>query len=134
MFRSGEFGGKTDCTNHAQRVVTVGRVRIERGADYSGREVAYSSERIYQCPKVILLEAERHRVDREVTAQLVFAECAVLDYWLAGFPPVAFLSRANELDFHAVIFQHRSSEILEYRNMYVITFLFPAKTFVFFYV
>ena len=81
--RSGELCGEAYGPEHPQGIVRVGRIRIERGADYAIGKVAYAAERIYQRTEVLLLQGEGHSVDSEVAAHLVVLEGAVLHYGFA---------------------------------------------------
>ena len=108
---------KSHGTQHPQGVVAVGPVRLERGAEQSGIEVADAAERIHQRPVILFLQAECHRIDRKVAAALILFDRAVLDYGLAGFGAVGLPSRTYELHFIRPVMQHRRAEIAEYGHV-----------------
>lgn len=109
----GELGREAHRPQHAQRVVGIGGVGVERSPYYSVGEIPDAPERVDQLAEAVGLEGEGHRVDREVPALLVVLERAVLDYGLAGFAAVGFAARADELNLVGTVAEHRSAEILE---------------------
>ena len=108
-----ELGRETHRAEHPERIVGIGRVRVERRAYHAVGEVPYASERVHQLAEAVLLERERHRIDREVTALLVVLQRAVLDYGLAGLAAVGFAPRPHELYLVGAVMQHRGPEVLE---------------------
>ena len=115
MLGSAELGGESYGPQHAQGIVGVGCVRIQRCADDACGKVPDPSERIHQGAEVLFLKREGHRVYGEVPAQLVVFEGAVLHNGIAGFAPVGFLARTHELYLIPFEMQHGSAEVLEIR-------------------
>ena len=124
MVLCAEFGCESDCAEHSQRVVAVGRVRVERGADNSCRQIANAAERVHQRPEIFFLQAQCQCVDGEVASFLVVFQCAVFYYRFSGIAVIRFFSRAHEFDFCPVVFQHGCAEILEYRDAASVVFAF----------
>ena len=112
-----EFCCKSYGTDHSERVVAVGSVRIERCAYDAGRQVAYASERIHQRTEILLLKAEGHGVDGKVPSELIFLKGAVFNDRLARITVVGLLAGAYEFDLDAFVPEHGSAEILEYGHI-----------------
>ena len=124
MLRRAELRGETDRAEHPERVVAVGLLRLQRGADYARRKVADASERIDKRAVVLLLQAERHRVDSEIPAFLILLKRTVLDNRLARIVAVGLLPGPDELNLRPVPLQHRGAESLEYGHVAMPAFLF----------
>ena len=105
-----QLSGETDGPHHAQRVVGVGDVRIQGRPDGQLLEVFHAVEGVEEGPEVVLVEADGHGVDGEVTAVLVVFEGAVFH---DGFPAVAVVglpTGADELNLDAFVSDHGRPE------------------------
>ena len=97
-----QLGGKTNTTHHAQRVVGECHLRVERRGNNAVFEVSNAVEGVDKLSEAIVVQADSHRIDGEVTAILVILQRAVLNNGFARVVAVAFLSRSNELYFEAL--------------------------------
>ena len=111
-----QLGSEPDGAQHAQGIVAVGRIGIERGADDAVVEVADAAEGIHQRAVILAAEAESQCVDGEVTPLLIFLKGAVFHDGLAGIGPVGFAAGADEFDLHALVAQHRGAKTAEDGN------------------
>ena len=113
MLRSREPGGESDGPDHAQWIVAVGGVRVKRGADDACGKVPYSSERVYQSPEILFLEAECHGIDGEVPSFLVVLDGPVFHNGFPGVFSVGFFPCSHKFHFNAFVAQHCCAEVLE---------------------
>ena len=111
-----ELGGETHRPDHPQRIVRERDVRIAGSADQPALQIARAVERIYQLAERRRVQGKSHRVDREVPAELVVLDRAVLDDRLARVGPVRLLARSDELHFPRSAAQHGRAEVLEHRH------------------
>ena len=111
-----ELGGETHRPDHPQRIVRERDVRIAGSADQPALQIARAVERIYQLAERRGVQGKSHRVDREVPAELVVLDRAVLDDRLARVGPVRLLARSDELHFPRSAAQHGRAEVLEHRH------------------
>ena len=112
--RSSQLGRETYCANHAQRIIAVGRVRIQRSADNARCQVSDATERIDKSAEILLLQAESHGIYREVATQLIILQRAVLHYRVARVARIRLLASPNELNLDAAIAQHGCAVSLEH--------------------
>ena len=80
---------KTDAAHHAQGVVGKGDARLQRGGDDAVFEVGQTIERIDEFSETLLVQADSHRIDGEITTVLIVFQRTVLT---TGFPGVVTIT------------------------------------------
>ena len=118
QLRSGKLGCEAHGPEHTQRVIRIGRVRVERSADNAVCEVADAPERVNQLSEGVFLKGESHCIDGEIAPELVVTQGAVFHYGLAGLAPVGFFAGTHELDFRPLVMEHCGSEIFEIGDIF----------------
>ena len=105
-----QLRGEADGPHHAQGVVGIGDVGVERGADGQVFEIAHPVEGVEKSPEVVLVEADGHGVDGEIAAVLVVFEGAVFHEGLAAVTVVRLATGAHKLNLNAFVTDHRRAE------------------------
>ena len=119
--RGGELRGEPHCTQHPERVIAEGDIRVLRGAYNAPFQIREAAERVHQGTEILFAQAECHSIDGEIPAQLVVGEAAVFHYGIAGFLAVAFLSGSHEFQFEAAVLYHSRTIGLEFAHIDFVT-------------
>ena len=119
--RCGEFRGKPHCTQHPERVIAEGDIRVLRGAYNAPFQIREAAERVHEGTEILFAKAECHSIDGEIPAQLVVGEAAVFHYGIAGFLAVTFLSGPHEFEFEASVLYHSRTIGLEFAHIDFVT-------------
>ena len=119
--RRGEFRGKPHCTQHPERIIAEGDIRVLRGAYNSPFQIREAAERVHQGTEILFAQAECHSIDGEIPAQLVVGEAAVFHYGIAGFLAVTFLSRAHEFKLKPPVLYHCRTVSPEFAHIDFVT-------------
>ena len=105
-----QLRGETDGTHHAQRVVRVGDIRIQRRPDGQLLKVAHAIEGIQESAEVVFVQTDGHGVDGEVATVLVVLKGAVFHHGLAAVAVVRLTAGAHKLNLNASVTDHGSAK------------------------
>ena len=109
-----ELCGKADATEHAQRVVAEGDIRVEGCANDTILQVVESVERIDQLAKAVVVQTDGHGVDGEVATVLVVGQGAVFYDWFTRVVAVALATSTDKFKFYIFAHLHLCrTEVLE---------------------
>ena len=92
-----QLGGKADAAHHPQGIVAESYAWLQRRSDDAVLEVSQPIKRINEFAESAMVQADSHRIDREVATVLIVLQRAVLHDGLSGVVTITLLAGSNEL-------------------------------------